>query len=100
MGALADILIEILVMESAVLRAEKAGATHPIATPLAQLTAARSFRIVESAAERILGAVAEGDMLRTQIAIFRRLTKHEPVNTVALGRTVAEHMLAAERYML
>jgi butyryl-CoA dehydrogenase len=100
MGAIADILIEILVMESAILRAEKAGAARPIAVPLAQLTAARSFRIIESAAERILGAVAEGDMLRTQMAIFRRLTKHEPANTVALGRAVAEHMLAAERYTL
>ncbi len=87
MGALADILIEVLVMESAILRAEKCRAAHPIAVPLAQLTAARSFRIVTSAAERILGAVAEGDMLRTQMAIFRRLTKHEPANTVALGRS-------------
>ena len=100
MGALADILIEILVMESAILRAEKARHAHPIAVPLAQLTAARSFRIVGSAAERILGAVAEGDMLRTQMAIFRRLTKHDPANTVALGRAVAEHVLAAERYTL
>ncbi|MGB7169345.1 MAG: acyl-CoA dehydrogenase family protein, partial [Acidobacteriaceae bacterium] len=100
MGALADILIEILVMESAILRAEKCRQSHPIGIPLAQLTTARSFRIVSSAAERILGAVAEGDMLRTQMAIFRRLTKHEPANTVALGRTIAEHMLAAERYTL
>jgi butyryl-CoA dehydrogenase len=100
MGAIADILIEILVMESAILRAEKCLTAHPIAVPLAQLTAARSFCIVESAAERILGAVAEGDMLRTQMTIFRRLTKHDPANTVALGRTIAEHMLAAERYTL
>ncbi|HEX3987425.1 MAG TPA: acyl-CoA dehydrogenase family protein [Acidobacteriaceae bacterium] len=100
MGAIADILIEILVMESAILRAEKARVAHPIAVPLAQLTATRSFRIVSSAAERILGAVAEGDMLRTQMAIFRRLTRHDPANTVALGRTIAEHMLAAERYTL
>ncbi|MGA7522860.1 MAG: acyl-CoA dehydrogenase family protein [Acidobacteriaceae bacterium] len=100
MGALADILIEILVMESAILRAEKCREDHPMAVPLTQLTAARSFRIVQSAAERILGAVAEGDMLRTQMTIFRRLTKHDPANTVALGRTVAEHMLAGERYTL
>src|SRR5581483_11163972 len=55
MGALADILIEVLVMESAILRAEKNGGKHPLAVPMAQLAAARSFRIVESAAERILG---------------------------------------------
>jgi alkylation response protein AidB-like acyl-CoA dehydrogenase len=100
MGALADILIEILVMESAVLRAEKFGGRSAIAVQLAQLGAARSFRVIQDSAERILGAIAEGDMLRTQMAIFRRLAKHDPINTVALGRAVAEEMAAAERYTL
>jgi alkylation response protein AidB-like acyl-CoA dehydrogenase len=100
MGALADILIEILVMESAVLRAEKFAGRSAIAVQLAQLSAARSFRVIQDSAERILGAIAEGDMLRTQMAIFRRLAKHDPINTVALGRAVAEEMAAAERYTL
>jgi alkylation response protein AidB-like acyl-CoA dehydrogenase len=98
MGALADILIEILVMESAILRAEKFSGRSATAIGLAQLTAARSFRIIQNSAERILGAIAEGDMLRTQMAIFRRLAKHDPLNTVAIGRTIAEKMIAAERY--
>jgi len=100
MGALADILTEILVMESAILRTEKFGGRSQTAIQLAQLTTARSFRIIEHAAERVLGAVAEGDMLRTQMTIFRRFAKHDPVNTVALGRAVAEEMTAAERYTL
>jgi alkylation response protein AidB-like acyl-CoA dehydrogenase len=100
MGALADILMEILVMESALLRAEKFGGRSSTAIGLAQLTTARSFRIIEAAAERILGAVAEGDMLRTQMTIYRRLAKHDPINTVAIGRAVAEEMIAAERYAL
>jgi butyryl-CoA dehydrogenase len=100
MGALADILIEILVMESAILRAEKFGGRSPIAVQLAQLSTARSFRIIQDSAERILGAIAEGDVLRTQMAIFRRLAKHDPINTVAIGRAVAEEMAAAERYTL
>ncbi len=37
-------------------------------------------------------------MLRTQMAIYRRLSKHEPVNTVALGREIAEEMIEAGRY--
>ena len=100
MGALADILIEILVMESAILRAEKFGGRSAIAVQLAQLSTSRSFRVIQDSAERILGAIAEGDMLRTQMAIFRRLAKHEPINTVAIGRAVAEEMVAAERYTL
>ena len=33
----------------------------------------------------MIAAVAEGDMLRTQMAIVRRLVKHEPVNVIALA---------------
>jgi alkylation response protein AidB-like acyl-CoA dehydrogenase len=98
MGALADILMEILVMESAILRADKFGGRSRTAVGLAQLAAARSFRIIQDAAERIVGAIAEGDMLRTQMAIYRRLAKHDPVNTIAIGRAMAEEMIAAERY--
>ena len=100
MGALADILIEILVMESALLRAEKFAGRSRTAIGLAQLTAARSFRVIENAAERVLGAVAEGDMLRTQMAIYRRLAKHDPINTIAIGRAIADEVIAAERYSL
>jgi butyryl-CoA dehydrogenase len=100
MGLLADILSEILVMESAILRAEKFRGRSPIAIQLAQLSAARSFRVIQDSAERVLGAIAEGDMLHTQMAIFRRLSKHDPINTVAIGRTVAEEIIAAERYTL
>jgi alkylation response protein AidB-like acyl-CoA dehydrogenase len=100
MGALADIVIEVLAMESAILRAEKMQERSPAAVRLAKLYAARSFQIVQSAAERVIGAVAEGDALHTQMAIFRRLSKHEPANTVALGREVAEEIIAAGRYTL
>jgi hypothetical protein len=45
------------------------------------------------AARKVIGAVAEGDMLRTQMAILRRLAKYEPADTVALGRQIARHVL-------
>jgi butyryl-CoA dehydrogenase len=98
MGALADMLIEVLAMESAVLRAEKTG--QAMAVKLAKYYAARAFRVLETAAERVLGAVAEGDMLRTQMTIFRRLSKHEPSNTVTLGREISTAMVEAGGYKL
>lgn len=100
MGALADILIEVLAMESVILRTEKMAGNKPLAVSLTKYYAARSFRTVESAAERVMGAVAEGDMLRTQMAIFRRLAKHEPANTVVLGREIAAAMVEAGRYSI
>jgi len=95
---LADILIEVLVLESAVLRAEKMSGKKPLGAKLAKYYAERSFNVIRNAAERVLGAVAEGDMLQTQMAILRRLTKHEPVNLSALGREIASAMTEAGRY--
>ena len=98
MGMLADILAEILVLESVVLRTEKMRGRNELAIQLAKYYAARSYRVIAGAAERLLAAVAEGDMLRTQMTIYRRLTKHEPANTVTLGRSIAAVMVEAGRY--
>jgi len=45
-----------------------------------------------------LAACAEGDMLRMQLAILRRLVRYTPADTVALSRTVARSCLQLERY--
>jgi alkylation response protein AidB-like acyl-CoA dehydrogenase len=102
MGALADMIIEVLVMESTVLRAQKmatrqpAGAAIPVA--LARLYAAKAIDTIELAARKVVAAAAEGDSLRTQMTILRRLAKHDPADTIALGREVAGHMVRAGKY--
>jgi alkylation response protein AidB-like acyl-CoA dehydrogenase len=105
MGALADCIMEVYAMESCLLRAEKlrssggeSAAKQAIA--VTQFYAANAIQRVELAARKVIGAVAEGDMLRTQMAILRRLAKHDPANTIALGRQIAGHVLAAGRYSL
>jgi alkylation response protein AidB-like acyl-CoA dehydrogenase len=100
MGALADILSEVLALESSILRTEKMNKPTSMAVKLTKYYAAHSFRVIEGSAERVLAAVAEGDMLRTQMTIFRRLSKHEPVNTIALGREISAAMVEAGRYRL
>jgi butyryl-CoA dehydrogenase len=105
MGALADCIMEVYALESCLLRAEKllankgaSGARQAVA--ITQYYAVKSLQTVELAARKVIGAVAEGDMLRTQVAILRRLAKYEPADTVALGRQIARHVLAAGRYSL
>ena len=102
MGAIADCIIEVFAMESAVLRAEKMAAKRPneIAVAMAKIYAAGAFVKIELAARRIIAAVAEGDMARTQLTILRRLAKHDPADTIGLGRQVAKHCIAAGRYSL
>jgi alkylation response protein AidB-like acyl-CoA dehydrogenase len=99
MAALADMIAQIYVLESTVLRASKIGSvTTGVSVALARLYAARSFEVVELAARRVIAASGKGDGLRTQMTILRRLTKHEPADTVALGREIAGHMVRTGRY--
>jgi hypothetical protein len=105
MGAIANMTIETYAMESAVLRAQKLaarkgenGASNAIA--MTRVYMAGAFERIESAARMVLAACSEGDMLRSQMAILRRLCKYEPFNTVALRQTIAERVIETGKYML
>jgi alkylation response protein AidB-like acyl-CoA dehydrogenase len=98
MAALADMITEVLVLESAIVRTEKMQGRSTLAIQMTKYYAARSFRTLETAAEQVVSAVAEGDSLRTQMTILRRLAKHEPENTVALGQKIAIALTEAGRY--
>jgi butyryl-CoA dehydrogenase len=105
MGAMADMLIEGYVMESALLRTQKliekqgeGAAALPIA--MTQLYIAEAMDRIESAAKKVVAAVSEGDMLRTQMAILRRLVKYEPFNTIALTQKIADRTIEAGKYVI
>jgi len=104
MAALADMILEIYAMDSALARARKLAASRDskaqLAQNMTQLYAANAFNIIENAARQVIAAVAEGDMLRTQLAILRRLGKHEPANTIALSRAIARAAIDQGRYPL
>ena len=55
---------------------------------------------VESAAKIALAAASEGDLLRTHMAILRRICKYEPFNTVALAQVIAQRVIEAGKYVL
>jgi butyryl-CoA dehydrogenase len=48
----------------------------------------------------VLAACGEGDMLRTQLAILRRLARSTPADVVGLSRSVARQCIQMERYPL
>jgi butyryl-CoA dehydrogenase len=105
MGAIADMVIETYAMESAVLRAWKmvetkgeSDASLPIAMTRVYLS--QSMEKIEAAAKKVIAAVADGDMLRTQLAILRRLAKHEPFNTIELRQQIAGKIIERGKYTL
>ena len=104
MADLADMIAQVYALESALLRARKLSesrkASAEVAAAMTGLLAEETVTLVEQAARRILAACSEGDLLRTQLAILRRLAKYTPADTVGLSRTIARHCLQRERYPL
>lgn len=101
---LADLVIALFTMESCYLRTQKtrqmAGEAHA-SQQLAytQAFVNDTFEQVEQTARRILAALEEGDMLRVQLGVLRKLTRRHPVNTVALKRQIAAAVIAEEQYV-
>jgi alkylation response protein AidB-like acyl-CoA dehydrogenase len=105
MGAIADMTIETYAMESAVLRAQKLVESKgekqaALAVAMTRVYLTQALEKIEASAKRVIAAVAEGDMLRTQLAILRRLAKYEPFNTIELRQQIAQRAIEVGKYSL
>ena len=105
MGAIADMTMEVYAMESALIRTQKIASTRgevAAAFPIAatKLYLAKAAEKIESSARKVIAAVADGDMLRTQLSILRRLAKHEPYNVIAFQQQIAQTVIDRGRYAL
>src|ERR1700723_498101 len=95
MADLADMIAQVYALDSALLRAATLsgkGAAE-VAAAMTGLLAEETMSLDEQASRRVLAACGEGDMLRTQLAILRRLARSTPVDVVALSRTVARQAI-------
>lgn len=102
-AALANIAMDVYAMESTLRRAQKAIATRGGAAANLMGDAARAFAYdamdrIEKEARTALAATVDGDTLLTQLAVLRRFSKHNPVDTIAIRRRVAEGVLAQDSY--
>jgi len=95
----ADIIIDLFAAESVLLRAAAAGARPELYHAAARVFIHDAAERVETAARTALGAIAEGDTLRTLLAALRRLLKVQPVNTVALRRVIADAVIERKAYV-
>ena len=102
MAELADMLTAVFALESALLRAQRlAGAGKSSAEAAAAMTgllAEETMTQAEQSARRVVAACAQGDMLRTQLAILRRVAKYTPADAVRLSRAMAKHCVQAGKY--
>ena len=100
---LADLCIDAYTAESAVLRAIAASETKQRDAGL-HVDAAAVFTHeaagrVELNARAALAAMANGDVLRTQLAALRRLLKVTPANTIVMRRRLADAALEKGEYV-
>ena len=102
---IAEIIIEIFAMESALLRTMKKVEKEGDDASKIQLAATcvyinDSFARVDILARQIFAAISEGEELRTQLMALKKLARHTPINTIALRREIAESIIPVARYHL
>ena len=103
-AGIADVLMDVFAMESSLLRLEKTGKAGGQAPSQAADMCAVFLRDamtrIEGFARPVLAACAEGDGLRSNMAVLRRFTKFEPVNAIELRRRVADRLISAGHYVV
>ena len=100
----ADMIIEVFAMESVLLRAQKQmekdgeeKAALKVLMTKAYINDA--FGRIELLARETLAAMEDGDVLRTQLSVLKKLTRYTPQNVIGLKRELAAKIVESESYV-
>ncbi|GAB2724215.1 acyl-CoA dehydrogenase family protein [Paenibacillus thermoaerophilus] len=103
LASLADMAIAIYAAESAWLRSRKAAGRgdreEGVRLDAARLIVADTLETLEQKAKTVLAATLEGDALRVQLGIVRRLARFEPLNRVEVRRRIAARVVEEGGYV-
>lgn len=100
---LADLMILVYAMESALLRTRKLMAKSgeekaKLAMQMTSVYVHETLADIERIAKNTLAAMESGDMLRTQLSILKKLTKSSPIDAISIKRDIAARVIQAEKY--
>ena len=100
---IADMLIELFVSESTLLRTEKAVQMNGEEACSMEMDAMRtylsdSFERINLSGKHAISGFAKGDEMRMMLMGLKRFTKFEPVNTIAARRRIAAKVIEQESY--
>ena len=101
LASLSDIISDIYQAESALLRtlkARQAGGKSTVMSDLTLIFVNDAAGRMEAHARQSLAATSEGDELRGQLGLVRRLLRWQPLNTVALRRRIAKRLCELGNY--
>ncbi|MDQ0188905.1 acyl-CoA dehydrogenase family protein [Alicyclobacillus cycloheptanicus] len=98
---IANIVIEIYAIESALLRTKKAlakGANADNKVDMTQVFTQEAFDRIRSNARSIFAAMEEGEKLQKRLALLDKITHYTPVNSKEIKRRIAKRVIEAEKY--
>jgi hypothetical protein len=95
---LSDLIMEILAMESGLLRSRKMAEGGGNAADFCAVYLQDAIAKVELSSRTVLRACAQGQELRGYLSRVRAFASHDPVDAIALRRQIAGRLLASERY--
>jgi hypothetical protein len=95
LASISDVIIDAFAIESVTLRARKSG--NAMGLLVAEVFQQDALTRVETAARNVLAACAEGDALRTQLAVLRRFVKQTPTDAFAARRRIAARLAESGR---
>lgn len=97
--SLSDLFMETFAMESILLRSRKLAASGKAgAGDICTVFTRDALSKIQSAAQNVLGACCQGELLSRNMETLRAYTRFDPVNAIALRRKIASHLLSSERY--
>ena len=101
LAGVSDIITDLYLAESAVLRtlkARKGGRSSSVMTDLTLSFVNSAVGRMEQQARVCLAAISQGDELRAQLGIVRRLLRWSPLNGVAMGRRIVKRLCEVGSY--
>ena len=97
--SISDIIMEVLAMESTLLRSRKSAASgrDKNAADVCAVFLREAMDRVEISCRNVFGACLDGDALRRNMSAPRSFSNYDPVDAIARRRNIASHLLANER---
>jgi alkylation response protein AidB-like acyl-CoA dehydrogenase len=101
----ADMLIEVFVCESLLLRTEKLVSTKgeeacALEIDITKTYLSDAFERIQISGKHAVSSFNDGDVLRVMLSGLRRFTKYDAVNTVATRRRIADKLIADNQYSI
>src|SRR6266702_2428249 len=97
--SISDIIMEVLAMESTLLRSRKLAASQrdKNAADVRAVFLREAMDRIEICCRNVLGACLDGDALRRNMSALRSFASYDPVDAIARRRNIASRLLANER---